>query len=198
MGVVVPEGFTNVTLVWLSNGAPRYKTTSFGVFGPLVGPEDATTIAAQVFGNFTAAGKPGTAANMVNTWSFEGVNATQTVAGLPVLGSDFVHIQGTKTGPSDSSNTAIVVKKRTAAGGRKNRGRMYAPAAGLDETVVDQNGFISSASVTLLQNQWGQFFTDLTGHGYEVVLFHSDGSAPTAITQFSVENQVGTQRRRMR
>jgi len=198
MGVIVPEGFTNVTMVWLSNGAPRYKTSSFGMFGPVVGPDDAQTIADNVFGYATAAGRPCVAANMVNTWSFEGVNATQTVGGLPVLGSHFVHIQGTKTGPSDSSNTAMVVRKRTSAGGRANRGRMFIPAAALDETVVDQNGFIASASVTLLQAMWDSFYSAITGALYEIVLFHSDGSTPTPVTQFSVESQVGTQRRRMR
>ena len=198
MGVIVPEGFSNVTLLWLSNGAPRYKTISFGVTGPIADPDDAQTIADNMFGYFTAAGRPCVAANMVNTWSFEGVSVTQTVDGFPVLGQHFVHIQGTKTGPSDSSNTAMIVKKRTSAGGRRNRGRMFMPAAALDETVIDQNGFISAASVTLLQAMWDSVYGAIVGALYIPVLFHSDGGVPTGVTQFSVESQVGTQRRRMR
>lgn len=198
MGVIIPEDISNVTFIWTSAGAPRNKVTSMGCYGPVGSPSSAQTMADDVYNLFTAASRPGNAAGFINTWFFQGVTVVQTQGGLPVLGSHLVPITGSRTGPSTASNTALIVKKNTSLGGRANRGRFFVPAAVIDETVVDQNGFLSPAATGTEQARWTAFYVALTGAGYVPVVLHSDATTPTTINSFSVESQVGTQRRRMR
>jgi hypothetical protein len=100
-------------------------------------------------------------------------------------------------------NTAVLAQKKTAVGGRRNRGRMYIP--GIPEGMVSGAGFIDLATHAL----WATAVTNLRAEVAalsfvgECVIFHTTapglpGLTPTAISSMSVSTKVATQRRRLR
>lgn len=97
------------------------------------------------------------------------------------------------------SNCALLVKKLTGLGGRKNRGRFFYPD--VRRPAVNMNGVIDSTNLATYTSAVSDWFTnlgDVTGleDGY---LFHSDDNdAPTELVQFAVQSRIATQRRRMR
>jgi hypothetical protein len=97
------------------------------------------------------------------------------------------------------SNCAVLVRKLSALGGRKNRGRLFYPD--VPKTHVNQNGIMDSSWTSQLQSDFEDFFTavsDVTGLE-DGVLFHSDElDAPTELIGLKVQRQIATQRRRMR
>lgn len=126
-------------------------------------------------------------------------------------GAEFV-VEGTASdvsGSGDSAatiNTALLLRKVTALGGRKNRGRMYIP--GPKETALDAGGFLVG---TYLPDQEAAVASYLSGLRAtlwfdEPYLFHSYDTAappvplpaPTEITALHFQNRAATQRRRMR
>lgn len=96
-------------------------------------------------------------------------------------------------------NCAVLVKKVTSLGGRRNRGRFYVP--GLSETDVDSTGTILT---TPLAN-WGTAVNNLQ-LGLEsdsfldrLVIFHSSAPlTPTIVADLDVDRKIATQRRRLR
>lgn len=96
-------------------------------------------------------------------------------------------------------NVATLVKKNTGLRGRKNRGRMYVPGLA-GEGDVDNNGFISGASLGTFQTAFTNFFNDLDGATpvSDIMLLHEDNSLATRVSSLEVENLVATQRRRLR
>lgn len=118
---------------------------------------------------------------------------------------------GTNAAASCPPNTAMLVKKITGYGGKKNRGRLYLPWFG-DESIVDEAGIIGSGSVAGAQVRFTNFLAALataslpmvvvtrqmsvdpdTGKPY-VVNYH----AGHTVTGLVVQALCGTQRRRMR
>jgi len=96
-------------------------------------------------------------------------------------------------------NTAFLVRKDTALGGKAGRGRMFLPS--VPEASVLQSGVLNSGVVTALQADMDSFFAGLASQGLVPVLLHGDSSpltTPTPITGFSVQSVVATQRRRLR
>jgi hypothetical protein len=107
----------------------------------------------------------------------------------------------TSTNPPPTSNVALLVKKLTALGGRRNRGRMYLPAGYVSETNIDQNGFMSEATRVGYQTKIDAFLSALVTPAPSLVpvVLHSDVALePTVISSFAFQRQVATQRRRMR
>lgn len=98
------------------------------------------------------------------------------------------------------SNCAVLVRKVTAVGGRRNRGRFFLPGW-LPETSADENGVINSTDLANRQTYATSWFNEInTVSGVtDVVVLHSAAPAtPTVVTSFSVQNKIATQRRRMR
>ena len=98
-----------------------------------------------------------------------------------------------------SSNTAWLVKKVTAFGGRTGRGRFYFP--GIPESVVTSAGVITAGNRTSMENAMEAMRANLTTFGASPVVLHGASSpvaTPRLITAFSVDSKVATQRRRMR
>lgn len=128
--------------------------------------------------------------------------------GPPIMGYSTL---GTAPGQTSGSflpqNCAMLVDKLSAAGGRRNRGRMYIPAA-LPEANVDNVGTITSGLVTGANAAFGQFLSALqdgvlpANIAYPPVILHSPGIStlplPTPITSFRVQSVISTQRKRLR
>lgn len=96
------------------------------------------------------------------------------------------------------ANSAILINKVTGVAGRAYRGRMFAPVT-TDESNIGPNGVIGPTFVTTLQGYWNTAMTQLTGAGVIPMLLHSDPLiTPTTVTTWTVDELVGTLKRRLR
>lgn len=136
---------------------------------------------------------------ILDDWTFVGCSTTTMTATGPLVADWFLPIVGSATADGLLCNSALLVRKNTAAGGRKNRGRMFVPPFDLQEEVVNTAGFVSATEIPQYQLQYNDFFAEMVTLGLEPTLFHSHpDDAPTPLTGFTVTALVGTQRRRMR
>jgi len=198
MGIVIPEGFSNATVVCTVNGSPREQTSSFGFLQIGLTPPSLQDQVDDIYDFIKAIGRPYAALAFGVDWTIEGVSMTTTVAGLPVVTQHLVPYGGSGSGDREPPNCSAIIRKQTAAGGRKNRGRIYMPSGVLQAAQVDGAGVIDSAVVTGLNTQWENLRVALVAADYVPYLFHSDATAPTVITGFSAESLLATQRRRLR
>jgi hypothetical protein len=100
-------------------------------------------------------------------------------------------------------NSAFLVHKRTALGGRRHRGRLYLP--GVNEALVDDKGLMSSTAlngVNAAALAWLNGVVSLEAVVNMVVLHTKPIGptviAPTPITVLTLDPVLGTQRRRLR
>jgi hypothetical protein len=118
-------------------------------------------------------------------------------------------VAGSVLTPQASSNTAYLIQKLTAGGGRRNRGRLYLP--GVSEASIDQAGNVLAATTTALNAAFLLFLGDMSADDLPAHLLHEPGRVrtvtyvetgpapvPTPITGFSASASAATQRRRMR
>jgi hypothetical protein len=99
-------------------------------------------------------------------------------------------------------NTAVLIKKVTASGGRRNRGRMYVPGFGL-RSLITPAGLIDPSYLADFNTNLSNFLEDVNaGTGFSAtnlgVLHSRPPSAPAVITSLVAEAKVATQRRRLR
>lgn len=190
MGVSIPVGFGQI---------------SWNMGGIALPTRGTVTLGFENAGSLTAAAASAVA---IAAW-YDNVRPVQVddlsgCVALVKLGPDATGPQasssssgtGGLTGNGLLPNTAILVQKVTALGGRRNRGRMYWP--GLREEDVDSSGNIDGATTTAWSGAMGDLFADLTAGGMPPVVLHSDGGAPTPITTFNVLSIAATQRNRLR
>lgn len=99
-----------------------------------------------------------------------------------------------------TANTAVLIRKTTAVGGRRGRGRMFMP--GLPENQVDGSGALNTTYQAGIQTSWNNFFDALEGADLPLYLLHSEGPAilvpPVPLTSLDVSATAATQRRRLR
>jgi hypothetical protein len=99
-------------------------------------------------------------------------------------------------------NTAILVRKGTDLGGRRNRGRMYVPGAAI-RSAISVAGVIDSLFLADFNTNLATFLSTVNaGTGFnatELGVLHSEPpSAPAEITSLVAQPKVATQRRRLR
>lgn len=105
-------------------------------------------------------------------------------------------VLGGNSAAGASSQVAYLVRKVTALGGHRGRGRMYLP--GVTESVIGSDGNVDGVFGALLQTALSDFFGTMGFVGLPLVLLHGDATAPTAITSLQLDANVATQRRRLR
>jgi hypothetical protein len=105
-------------------------------------------------------------------------------------------------------NNALLIKKVTALGGKKNRGRFYLPWS-VDEGSVDEVGTVLPAVVTATSASVQSLLGGLTAVSCPMVIahrLHGDITHPTRVTSItmgpavitlSCESTIGSQRRRI-
>ena len=160
---------------------------------------------AQDLGTYAANAICGVA-EMYPTWTFVGTDVyVGQDGGDPVIGSWRVNAVGTRTlAAQPPNNCAVLIQKRSALGGRKNRGRFYFPPMSLGESAVNENGVITGATLTGLQANFTEWFGYLNaglsgGPTYKPVILHTIAPfTPTPVTSFVVQAQIATRRKRMR
>lgn len=108
-------------------------------------------------------------------------------------------INATASGNALPNNTAFLIRKVTATGGRRGRGRMFIP--GPREATVDPTGIINTTDRNNLQTAMNNLRTNMIALASvdAVVLLHqTPPQTPDVITALTVQTRVATQRRRMR
>ena len=114
-------------------------------------------------------------------------------------------INGATPGAKLPQNCALLVRKNTAAGGRRSRGRMFVPLI-LGEAGVSNVGVISPDALndyaTSVNDFFGGLTAPITAPGTPMVVLHSTGISavpdPSVVTTLSCDNVISTQRRRLR
>lgn len=190
----IPTGYAQANWFFTGTGAPTGAQVTLGLdVGALVGDEDQLPEA------------------LWNAWDSTihlqlsgGIILEKCVVkfGPNDVGPFYEYVDtanGGAAGVSDSPNVAMLVRKQSLLGGRRNRGRMYIP--GVSQSDVGEDGTLVGASLIAFQTAMDDFLTEIEATGCTPVLLHSESLgvlAPTPMTSFSVQSLVATQRRRLR
>lgn len=113
-------------------------------------------------------------------------------------------VPGTGSSARHPASVAVLVQKRTAFAGRKNRGRFYFPGIPNSDTApgTDPNA-LTPGALTQWQTGVDALFAALKDDGplsplNPVILHPSPSTTVTEITSFSVQSRLATQRNRLR
>ena len=126
----------------------------------------------------------------------------QTTAGIRRWDAASTGQIGNNAGAGLPNNCSVLVRKSTALGGRRNRGRMYIPCP--IETTIDAAGVFTVGEVNSWNTVLGLLMPGGTVHtafgflGDPVVLHETGSQTPAVVTGLTCQNKIGTQRRRMR
>lgn len=192
----LPEGYSNCRFIFTLTGVLDPMSFAIGVQSTNVTTPGA--MAGMMYTAYTDIFIPDGGA-MVEGWTFLGTSLTRTVGGEPVVAENIDPIVSTSSVDGLLVNSAVLVRKNTASGGRKNRGRMFIPPFDLQEEIINSAGVINNADVTDYQIQWDAFGLALEAADLVPFLYHSSPlDDPTPITSFTVQSLAATQRRRMR
>lgn len=196
MPVNIPVGFGLAALRFSLAGTSREKLTTFGYDPPTTDP---TIHAQQITDHFTQANRPGIPTQIQENWSYLGVRVVEMTDTGPVTGEAADLQDGIMTGGAMPPNASILIRKNTAAGGRRNRGRLFVPPIYPPETNVSPSGIIADPQLDNIQLWWSNFFGALVTAGLVPVILHSQPPfTPTPITGYVAQDLIATQRRRMR
>ena len=109
-----------------------------------------------------------------------------------------IGVTGSGSGGDVNPNQAILLRKNTALGGRRGRGRIYWPVA---EDQVGTGGALHTSpdEVAAANTAWAALLSDMTAAGYPMQLLHNVSSeSPNAVVSISCQPVTATQRRRLR
>lgn len=189
---VIPSGYAELSWHFTFDGTTHESITTMGVntsdVVTILDANDVMTTFADQFSDVI-----GSAVDLVRAIVRVGTDDDPLVIEST---QDLIHMAGGDTLPPQCS---FLVRKLTAFGGKKNRGRMYIPGA--NDNLVDTAGKLSDAGLTALQGAASGLKTDLLDLSWisDLVVLHSAGVAlPTVITSLIAENEIATQRRRLR
>lgn len=185
----IPSETMETVLHFTAPGQDGDIVTAFGWIGAdLSSPPDyATTDAAisQIMGNLSSA---------VTLYQID-YRLGSAAADDPVV-ERTVSEPGLAGGEMTPINNAFLLKKTTAAGGRRNRGRNYLP--GVAESITDDDGTIDVDVVNGINTNVQDMRTAMTGEGIELALLHQSAPwNPTLVVNALCEAKVATQRTRL-
>jgi hypothetical protein len=188
----IPAGYGNVTIEFVITGGPSNPVNvTLGYINTL--NLTANIAAAQIGDEFTRS--PGILDYVDNAYTLTTVTARQQPG--DEIGVATYNVTGRDTGNGSPPQVAVLVRKVTALGGRRNRGRMFLP--GVPELWVNEQGLLSANYVTGLQGAFDQFIINMDSQQTRAYLLHSGpGFDPVNITAMVVQPLVATQRRRLR
>lgn len=203
MPKLIPPGFIDVSVKVQRTGDPDLYITTFGarILTPPFTQANTQSMAGLIQQSFD--GVTGTGEIL------KGVTVRVGQDGDPLVMEGPLNTVGLSSGTRTPPNTAVIVSKLSALGGRRNRGRMFWPS--ISEGTVDDLGLITTATLNAYQTEFNNFLIGLRGGGGfaqntdEMVILHSTNPLspaptppPTIVTALRVEQLVGTQRRRLR
>jgi hypothetical protein len=193
--MIIPSGYAQVNLRFTGADIPTGAEMTFGVNNTVTGwsPEAGINEVGNAIGASDLPDAWNTACTLSSILWKSGPNATGPSA---EVSTSYV---GTVTGDSDPPQTAMLIRKNTALGGRAGRGRMYQP--GVPEAFVNGAGELTGTTATIITALYADFLTILGGSDIPMVLLHAEGSpitTPTTVTSLEVDARCATQRRRNR
>lgn len=94
------------------------------------------------------------------------------------------------------ADLCVLHKKTSGLRGKHNEGRNYWPGF-LDAANLSPNGVIDPTVLATLASDVGNFYSSISGAGFQPVILHKNNSAPTVITGGVLENVAAVQRRRL-
>jgi hypothetical protein len=204
--LVIPPNFAQVAIELRLVNDPEPMFVTFGVSAgtPVEGGGD-------FFGS-TALVDIGTAfrthfgAKMSSQYSVTGCKARIGTSGEPLASEVPLSLACTATGGAVPQNTAVLVRKLSALGGRRNRGRFFVPGA--IETTIEPHGVMATGNIASWQTAADAFLAAVNGAGGvgNMVILHSTEALPappghpepTDVTALKVLELCATQRRRLR
>jgi len=212
MALFIPPGFSQAQLLFEFSEEPQPAMTTVGLGTALFNGTEAGQ--AQKLKDSWVAHM---LARQSNVLRFKGVTVRVGQAGgEPTIHTVVANSLGTNVAAMVPRNSAALVQKGTALGGRKHRGRMYLPGM-VEEAQTDQAGNMTATHRQAIQTAFDTFRSASTDTGLTFVVLHSDEQItgynpntgkpvygpvtpppPTPITSFVVATKVGTQRRRLR
>lgn len=188
--MIIPVGYGHVQHIFRQDGTDRKAAITFGVqlqgvdFGENRVEDLHQLFGTEMMGEFTA-----------NTT----LERTLLKYGPQATGPTFEYAQDI-AGPASVGvappNVTFLVRKRTALGGRANRGRLFLP--GVAEAAVQNGGEIAAGTIAALQTACNDWLAGLTTLQMPMVLLHNASSDPTDVSQLVVDSTAATQRRRLR
>lgn len=193
MSAPIPDGFAQARIFWSITGDPEPVEITFGIDSGAA--SDADTLAEFIYTSWIA---QFTAATFWDGAVLTKVTVTMNVGGDLIDGEHTPNTVGSAAFNPMSMSVCMLLKKRTAAGGRKNRGRCYLPNVFLGELSVTPAGLILNVLVDDTTDRWSNFIVALAAGAVPMVILHGDSSAPTGVIDGSCELYVATQRRRQR
>jgi hypothetical protein len=194
--MIIPDGFGQVNFRYIGTGMPTGAEVTLGFNIDAGAPVLPVDQAAFFKGVWNTRIKPltTTVCTLKEVYVKNGPNATGPD------GTSTANIVGTLGDSPATPNMALLVRKNTAGGGRRGRGRLYWP--GLPESYLDQAGNILAAAITSWQTAMTGLFDDAAASFLPLVLLHAPGATttpePTPLTSLSVQSVAATQRLRMR
>lgn len=196
MPVNIPPGFGLAQLRFIAAGLTRESLTTFGYE---VGDPSPAVNAQIISEAFTQSGRPFIGTQIQEGWSFLGVRVTEMKELGPATGEFSDLIDGVAIAGAMPPNCAVLIRKTTTLGGRRNRGRMFVPPVFPGETQISPTGIIADPQLDQLQTWWSAALTALQVAGVPPVILHSEPPfTPSPITAWVVQDRIATQRRRLR
>jgi|SRR5687767_5042707 len=117
----------------------------------------------------------------------------------PITYGGVIYVPGSSTADTAPPNVALLMKKRTGQGGRRNTGRMFVPKP--TEAGIDEAGRLSSGQFAAWEVACSDFYDALVaipGVQDLVILHRLVTEAPTVITSLEGQQLVASQRKRLR
>lgn len=205
MSMHLPAGYATLAYNFVGTGLPLGAATTFQV--QLSTPDDTPV---EVGTTFNA---------LWNTHLKSLISSSVTMTGTrvkfgPMEDGPFTTVSASLAGTSSAStvppNTAVLITKRTAFGGKSGSGRMFHPGA--NDTIVDDSGKLTPATQTAWQTAFSAWYVAAASSGSQIVLAHTSGTytkkdgtvvtvadrLPSLVLGLNVASQVATQRRRNR
>lgn len=189
----LPDGTALVHFLWTVTGDPEPMSFAIGV---------RTTTGADAQGvcdgAYIAMSGGYGAPNWYDQWTFQG---TRLEVQAGAIAETLIPLAGDGGAAGTlPQNCSLIVKKITGVAGRAFRGRCYVPPISLAEVDVNNVGMIDNTVVATIQGNWDGFIAALEGVDdvTALVLAHQSAEDPTDITNWVVEGQIATQRRRLR
>lgn len=197
----IPLHYAQVSFVFSGDACPTGAMVTHGLGLPTVGAS-LSEVGNQVVSSVIEAEF---APIIENDSSFDKVIVKLGPVDTGPFGEFSVGLDGDAGSQGTAPQVSALVKKQTAVGGRRARGRLYWPFV-MDSWSGD-NGVLDSGPQDTITSIWNAYRSSLEAADYTCVVLHSQPPppkppvtlpAPTVITAFLCQAQVATQRRRNR
>lgn len=210
-----PSGYGEMIVRYGIDGDDEDKTVSMGFSSALGNDEPSLSAAAAEFRTeWLAALHAAGASSMFTPWRLRGFRWSFRVGSDVHEGENPTELVGTASADSPVTHTALFIKKRSGLAGAGNKGRMFLPCWGIQDSDIDPAGTVDSTEVDDFQTRFDNFATACAAGDVNLVILHGliqsenpspppkylyaiPTDPPVLLTSFVVASKVATQRRRL-